>query len=235
MNKSFAFFGREREIEKLRGLHTQRKRVLLVGPAGIGKTALLRRIQQRCSLLICEETSSLRRICDSLERQLGWTHRKLNVIERKNRLLAYLERRDEPVAFDHVALTPPRVARFMGRLAELIPVWIACRSDQPNDIGNVWEHLYNFSRVEIPPLKPAEACRLILEAVAEKNIQPDVRQHIRELHRMSHGNPRMLEELLIELAAREYKMDRSFGLDLLALDREIHELDLAVKAAQERK
>jgi len=50
-------------------------------------------------MLLCEESSSLRRICDSLERQLGWTHGKLNVVERKNRLLAYLERRGEPVAF----------------------------------------------------------------------------------------------------------------------------------------
>ena len=236
MNKSFTFFGREKAIEKLRRLHAQRNHVLLVGPAGIGKTALLRQVRQRCPLSICEETSSLRRICDSLERQLGWTHRKLNVVERKNRLLGYLGRRAEPVAFDHVALTPPRVARFMGKLGEVIPIWIACCSDRPDDIGNVWEHLYKFTRVEISPLKAAETRRLILQAIAEKNIQSDARQHIRELHRMSRGNPRMLEELLIELAAREYKMDGSFGLNLLALDREIHEFDLAVKAtAQESR
>jgi DNA mismatch repair protein MutS len=40
-------------------------------------------------MLVCEESSSLRRICDSLESQLGWTHFKLTVIERKNRLLDY--------------------------------------------------------------------------------------------------------------------------------------------------
>src|ERR1700758_2485539 len=39
-----------------------------------------------------------------------WTHYKSNVVERKNRLLSYLLRRDEPVVFDQVALTPPRVA-----------------------------------------------------------------------------------------------------------------------------
>jgi hypothetical protein len=231
VNKRFAFFGREKEIERLRSFHFLRKHVLVVGPAGIGKTALLRQLRQRCPVLICEETSSLRRICDSLERQLGWTHRKLNVVERKNRLLAYLGRRAEPVAFDHVALTPPTVARFMGKLGELIPVWIACRSDRPDEIGNIWEHLYKFTRVEIPPLKAAETRRLILQAIEEKNIQSDARQHIRELHRMSEGNPRMLEELLIELAAREYKMDGSLGLNLLAFDRDIHEFDLAVKAA----
>ena len=234
MNKSLAFLGREKQIDQLQSLHLQRKHVLMVGRVGIGKTALLRQVRQRCPLLLCEETSSLRRICDGLERQLGWAHYKLNVVERKNRLLAYLGRRGEPVAFDHVARTPPRVARFMEMLGEQIPIWIACRSDQPDAIGHVWQHLYNFMRIEIPPLKPAETRRLILEAVAAGNIQSDARKHIRELHRMSEGVPRILEELLIELAAREYKMDSSFGLDLLALDRDIHELDLAVKAAAQQ-
>jgi ABC-type phosphate/phosphonate transport system ATPase subunit len=118
MNKSFAFFGRNKEIQQLRSWHALRKHVLVVGPAGIGKTALLRQIRQQSSLLSCEDTSSLRRICDSIERQLGWTHHKLNIIERKNRLLAHLVRRDEPVAFDHVAHTAPRVARFIALLAE---------------------------------------------------------------------------------------------------------------------
>jgi AAA ATPase-like protein len=230
VNKSFAFFGREREINELRALDALRKHVLVVGPAGIGKTALLRQVRQRCPVLVCEETSSLRRICDSLERQLGWAHCKLNVIERKNRLLAYLIRRGEPVAFDHVAHTVPRVARFIAHLAEQIPIWIACRSDRPHEIGHVWPELYRFARIELTPLTEVETRMLIDEAVAQGNIQADAREHTDELHRISAGNPRILEELLIELAAREYKIDSSFGLDLLDLDRRIHEIDLAVKA-----
>jgi ABC-type phosphate/phosphonate transport system ATPase subunit len=102
MNKSLAFFGRQEVIDKLCLLYAQRKHVLIVGPEGVGKTALLRQVNQRCPMLLCEESSSLRRICESLERQLGWTHFKLTVIERKNRLLMYLERRGEPVAFDQL-------------------------------------------------------------------------------------------------------------------------------------
>jgi hypothetical protein len=233
MNKTFAFFGREREIEQLYSLHALRKHVLIVGPAGIGKTALLQQVRQHCPLLICEETSSLRRICDSVERQLGWDHHKLNVIERKNRLLAHLERRDEPVAFDHVVHTPPRVARFIAHLGEQIPIWIACRSDRSHEVGHIWQELYKFTRIEIAPLSAAETETLIEQAAAQGSIQADARKHADELHKISGGNPRILEELLIELAARQYEMDSPFGLDLLDLDRRIHEVDLAVKAAAE--
>jgi hypothetical protein len=233
MNKSFAFFGRKKEIEQLRRLHALHKHVLIVGLAGIGKTALLRQIRQQFPLLICEDTSRLRRICDSIERQLGWTHYKLNVIERKNRLLSHVERRGEPVAFDHVALTPPRVARFMALLAEKIPIWIVCRSDRAHDIGHIWEDLYKFMRLEIAPFAAEDTGQFILEAIAEGNIQPDARNHLDELHRMSEGNPRVLEELLMELASREYKMDGLCGLDLLDLDRRIHAIDLAIKTSAE--
>jgi hypothetical protein len=235
MNDSGVFVGRARETVQLRRLYVQRKHVLIVGPAGIGKTALLRQVSQTCPLSLCEETSSLRRICDSMERQLGSNHSKLNIVETKNRLLAYLGRRGEPVAFDHVALTPPRVSRFMATLSERIPIWIACRSSISEAIGHVWQHLYKFARVEIPPLTASETRRLILEAVAARNIQKDAREHFRELHRMSGGNPRILGELLIELAARKYKLDSSFDLNLLALDRDIHEFALAVKAVAQEK
>jgi hypothetical protein len=223
MNKSFAFFGREKEIEQLRSLHELREHVLIVGPAGIGKTSLLRQIRQHCPLLVCEDTSSMRRICDSIEQQLGWIHHKLNVIERKNRLLAHLEKRGEPVAFDQVGYTPPAVARFIAILAEKIPVWIACRSDRPHEIGHIWEHVYKFTRLDLVPFTAEDTGQFILEAIAEGNIQPDAGEHLDaglahclklvhfhvgsqvpdKLHRMSAGNPRVLEELLIELASRD--------------------------------
>jgi hypothetical protein len=224
MNRSLAFFGRQALLENLFVLYAQRKHVLVVGIEGIGKTALLRQVNHSCPMLVCEETSSLRRICDSLERQLGWSHYKLNVVERKNRLLAYLERRGEPVAFDQVALTPPRVARFIGRLADHIPVWIACRSDHTKEIGRVWEHLYKFTRIELPPLTRVETYALIENAVAQSNIQADAREHAAYLHHLSKGIPRILEELLIELSARKYRIDSSFGRRLLELDRRIHEI-----------
>ena len=95
MNKSLSFYGREKEVEQLRQLYADHRNALIVGPPGIGKTALMRHLRQTCPLLLCEETSSLRRICDGLERDLGWRHYKLNVIERKKRLIELSNRNYE--------------------------------------------------------------------------------------------------------------------------------------------
>jgi len=227
MNKSLSFYGREKEVEQLRQLYADHRNALIVGPAGVGKTALMRHVRQNCPLLLCEETSSLRRICDGLERDLGWRHYKLNVIERMKRLIEYLSRRGEAVVFDHVALTSPRVARFMARIAERVPIWIVCRSTIASEIGRVWEYLAHFQRIGLVPLTMDET-RVLVEASAQAgHIQDDARSHTALLHRMSKGNPRILEELLIELSNRDYQMDSTFGRGLLDLDRRIHELDLA--------
>lgn len=224
LDMSLTFAGREKEIGRLLSLLAQRRNVLVSGPAGIGKTALLNQVRSRAPLLYCEDTSKLSRICDALERHFGWNHSRLNIIERKNRILAYVEKRGQPIAFDHVAHIPPRIARFMAHLSRHVPVWIACRSEAPADIGRIWEYLSGFIRFPVSPLDKAGVRQLVTQAVSNRAIQPDALGHIEVLHRLSHGNPRLLEELFIELAARKYKIETSFGRCLLDLDRRIQEL-----------
>jgi hypothetical protein len=148
----------------------------------------------------------------------------MTVVERKNRLSPYLARRGQLVALDSVAFTPPRVARLIADLIEHIPVWIVCRSTQRKEIGAVWEHLYRFERVELAPLSLNETGALFKYATSTGRLPALSRKHISKLHRLVKGNPRVLEELGTELAAREYQLDHSFDRKLLDLDRRIHNI-----------
>jgi len=195
MNKSLAFAGREKEIERFRALYADRKPVVIVGPAGMGKTALLRQIRQWCPMLLCEEAASLRQICDGLERELGWSHHRLTLIERKNRLLRYTHRCGELITLDHIAQTTPRVSRFIRNVSERVPVWIVCRSTMPNDIGHLWQYIFRFERFELQRLTLIEARTLIEAAVDLGNIQPESREFVWQIYHLSKGVPRILEEL----------------------------------------
>ncbi|MGI8432079.1 MAG: hypothetical protein ACR2MW_07310 [Chthoniobacterales bacterium] len=93
-------------------------------------------------------------------------------------------------------VTAPRAARYMGRLGVPIPIWIACRSNPSSEIGHVWQYLCKFTRIAIPPLSTAETQRLIAETIAAGNIQSDAGRHMRELHRLSAGDPRKLDTAL---------------------------------------
>jgi hypothetical protein len=160
-------------------------------------------------------------ICESLEQQLGWAHRKMNVVERKNRLLPYLLCRAQLVVFDGVASAPPRVARFIAHLSERIPVWITCRSPDRKQIGAVWEYLYQFERLQLGPLSPKETAVLLEATINAGRLPRSSRNHYSQLHRLSKGNPRVLEELVIELASRDYRLEDPFDRRLLDLDRRI--------------
>ena len=221
---------RDQLLQELRRLHRQQRNVLLVGPAGIGKTTLLRTLSETLPLTICDETSSLGRLCDCLGSRIGWSQEKMGIIVRKNQLLRYLRTHPDPIVLDHVAETGPRVARFIGHLLDDLSVWIVCRSDRRRDIGHVWENLYRFVRVEIPPFTEREAAHLIAVAVDSGKIQPDGVRHCAVLYRMCQGSPHILQELITKLATRKYNMNSAAGLRLLELDRRIHRLGNSEKA-----
>jgi hypothetical protein len=234
MTNSALFVGRGKLLSQLNKLYSERKHVLITGPAGIGKTALLRQACAHLQFLLCEESRSLGRICDDLERQVSLRNRKLKLVQRKHRLLDYTSRRGEPVAFDQVAKATPRITRFIGQLSDRVPVWIVCRSPYAQEIGHLWELLYKFTQIELPPFTAGETRTVLEAAVASERIQSDVLGYVTQLHHLCRGNPRTLEGLLVELAARRYRVNDTAGLHLLEIDREIHSFERAVEATAQQ-
>jgi hypothetical protein len=218
------FVGREREISQLGALHAQRKHVLIIGPAGVGKSALVEHLREQLSLLVSSKSAHLGGICEGLESQLGLTPAGLKLLDRKKRLREALGAAGRVVVFDGVGWTGPKVSSFFESVAERAPVWVCTRSEHPWDIGHFWPLVARFARVEVHPFSLSETQALVVAAVQGGGVPPGAREIVGWLQRRSGGIPLVLCELLEELASGKYDLTNRHALERLNLDRRIHEL-----------
>lgn len=218
------FVGRQTEIARLKALHAQRRPVLLLGPAGVGKSALIRRLAAELPLVICPQSTRLTEMFGALEQALGLEAAGLPLVRRKNRLLVALARAHKTVVFDGVGWTSPRLSSFLGCACERGPVWIATRSEHSWDVGHFWPVLVRFERVEVRPLRLSETRALVEAAIRRGSLPPETAGIVAWLHRRSAGIPRVLGALLQELTTGRYDLSRPAALRRLELDRRIHEV-----------
>jgi hypothetical protein len=205
-------------------LHAQRAHVLIIGPAGVGKSALVEHLRQQLSLLVSARSGCLGEICEGLEPELGLNPAGLKLLERKKRLRKTLAVAGRTVVFDGAGWTTPRLSSFFEGVAERGPVWICARSEHPWDIGHFWPLLARFERVELRPFHLSETQALVEAAVEAGTIPPETRNIVEWLHRRSGGSPLVLRELFEELATGKYDLNNPLALRRLDLDRRIHEV-----------
>lgn len=218
------FVGREREIALLQRLHKQRKHVLILGPEGVGKSALVAHLHDSLGLRVCPASERLGEICEALERELDLEAGDLHIVQRKNRLLKLLKGTKRTVVFDGAGWTTPKLSSFIENVSERVPVWICARSDHPWDIGHFWPLLVRFEKVEIKPFHLAETRGLIETAIRLGVVPPSMADTVDRLHHLCGGNPKILCELIEGLATGHYDPHKKFDLRLLDLDRRIQHL-----------
>jgi AAA ATPase domain len=221
---SLPFTGRRKEIARLQELYAAGRHALIVGAAGVGKSALIEHLRNSLALLVAPHSERWLEILEGLEPQVGLEAAELGLRERKQRLRETLRAAGRTVVFDGIGWTTPKLASFLERVAEASPVWICPRSEHAWDIGHFWRMLVRFVRVEVNPFHLAET-RELVEASAGSGIIPRESVNMVEwLHRRSGGNPLILRDLFQELATGRYDLGSPNALRRLELDRRIHEV-----------
>ncbi len=99
----FPFVGRSRELTCLGELAMRRKHVLILGPAGVGKSALVGQLRRQLSLLVSASSAHLGAICEDLEPQLGLEAAGLKLLQRKQRLREAVAAAERTVVFEEWA------------------------------------------------------------------------------------------------------------------------------------
>jgi predicted ATPase len=221
---SLPFVCRKTEVGRLQRLHTQRKHALVLGPAGVGKTALVNHLKEKLDLLVCPQSEHFGSICESLETQMGIAAGDLKLPQRKQRLRRALADAGRTVVFDGVNWTTPKLSYFLELAMERTPIWICTRSEHSWDIGHFWTWLVRFEKIELQRFQPAETRELVMAAIQARQIPPEAMNIAEWLHHRSHGSPLILRELLEELTTHSYDLSSPYALRRLDLDRRIHEV-----------
>jgi len=224
MSFALPFISRRKEAAQLQRLHVQRKHVLIFGPEGVGKSALVAHLCDSLRLRVCPASERLSEICEALERELDLKAGDLHIVQRKNRLLKLLKGTKRAVVFDGASWTTPKLGNFIENVSERVPVWLCVRSEHPWDVGHIWPLLVRFEKVEIKPFHPAETRGLIATAIRLGIAPPSAADAVERLHHLCAGNPKVLCELIEGLATGHYDPHRTFDLRLLDLDRRIQHL-----------
>jgi DNA polymerase III delta prime subunit len=218
------FVGRKKEVSRLQRLHAQGKHALILGPPGVGKTALVNHLKAGLGLLLCPQSGHVGSICESLEPQLGLARRDLKLVQRKQHLRQALAQAGRTVVFDGVNWTTPKLSSFLELAMERAPIWICARSEHAHDIGHFWTWLVRFEKIQLHAFQPAQTRELVMAAIQAGQIPREAMNIVQWLHRRSNGSPLILRQLFEELAALSYDLGNPRALRRLDLDRRIHQV-----------
>lgn len=214
------FVGREPLLRRLGAMVRAGKHVLLVGPAGVGKSLILGEVARAFPMIVAQRSGCLGDLLAEVEPQLNLEPGELKLAARVHRLAAELPKSGRILVLENVRRVPPRVAHLIRVLLLRQRVWFVVRSTAPLDLGHVWPYLFMFQRVDVPPFT-ADETRAFLSVVEFERDRDELLRAALRLHRLAAGHPGTLAALLAELRRRAYDLRTAEGLRLLALHARI--------------
>jgi hypothetical protein len=224
---SSLFIGREKALQRLGEIYRERQNLLLVGPAGMGKSALLVEFARDHPLLLARRCGHLGDLLAELEPQVGLAHDHLTIAKRIHLLVNRLKELCPFLVLDNVAKSPPRVAHFVRAVLDFSPVWLVVRSELAHDVGHVWPYFYGFERVHLDPFSIAETHKLFAQ-IDFPGDRLELQAAALRLHHLAGGNPGALTALLAEMRVRTYDLHSVEGLKLIALHARISDVEAQI-------
>ena len=227
------FVGRGPLLRRLGAMYRAGKHVLLVGPAGVGKSLIVDQLARSFPLLRAPRSGCLGDFLADVEPQAGLAPADdLKLAARVHRFAAEVPKAGRTLVLDNVRRVPPRVAHLIRVMLIRQPVWLVVRSTAPLDLGHVWPYLFMFQRVDVPPFTPDET-RAFLSVVEFERDRDELLRAALRLHRLAAGHPGTLAALVAEVRCRAYDLRTTEGLRLLALHARISLVESQLLATRE--
>jgi GTPase SAR1 family protein len=141
--------GRDTELRIMRQHLRAGKNLAIVGPEGVGKTALVTEaIRHWPGALYCADTSTLKPACESLLAQLQITVAEADNVARKRAILDAVAGGKRWFVFDHVQHIAPRLLSLLEAIHESHPMIVVARSLAWKQTGQLKMILWDFERLK---------------------------------------------------------------------------------------
>jgi len=220
--------GREQEFRLLGEWIGQRKNILVLGPEGVGKSAILEHLLAAGTLkraLYSKRSTTLKEtLANIAEFALGSKNlRQENISSLKKMCYGILAASPQYAVLDHLVWVEPKFYGFLTYLKEREITFItATRAPNKKEIGHLWMGLYDFEKLEIKNLDQTGTSQWIDSCAESFDLKlHDAANFKKEAFTISRGNPKIIKELCRLAGDEKYYAKGSWDLKLMDLDRRI--------------
>ena len=223
--------GREKEYAQISALMSQRKNIAILGPEGVGKTAIINKILadqfNSKKYLYSKDSSTFREALTCLVLSGSNTRVKIrekDIVALRKMLYSILNKNPKYVIFDRIIRVESKYCSFLEYLIEKNqPLIIISQGIDKKPMGYLRYLLHNFEKVEVLNFSRVATDRLVDHYIVKFNIrvaEPD--SFKKAIFYFSKGNPRAVKQICSLARDTKYRKDESIDVRLINLDRRIN-------------
>jgi hypothetical protein len=218
-------FGRDAIVDTVEALALSGETVLVYGPLGIGKTAILDELARRAQqagrpCAICPRTERLSDVTEALVRGYATGTGALTQRQRRSRVRLAIERKPGILLLDHLLDVGNAVKGYLRSLRGTgLGVVIAADVEQSRDHAHVRALGLAHRELALPPLHGRQLRRLLEREIELQRLPTPVSDSDRDaLIQVAQGRPGWIVRLVAAASQARYRREDRLLIDILAAD-----------------